>query len=237
MELVSLIIMGLGIIALIAIFFLSRASQPKSTRKRDETVNVVRDPSGAEMSSVLHDNPARDGKRPSAQARNLSQDMLGESHAATASNTPPTEVPAAVNTAVSLPAQLVLFVASDDSNGFDGGQVLVALQNNELSFGDMGIFHRLVLTPKGEQALFSVANGVKPWTLIPEDLVDATTPGLSLILNLPAPIPTQEAVHDFLHTAENLTQELDGVLKDQQQQIFTLAMRNQLLALAQHTSA
>lgn len=80
MELVSLIIMGLGIIALIAIFFLSRASQPKSTRKRDETVNVVRDPSGAEMSSVLHDNPARDGKRPSAQARNLSQDMLGESH-------------------------------------------------------------------------------------------------------------------------------------------------------------
>ena len=237
MELVSLIIMGLGIVALIAIFFLSRASQPKSTRKRDETVNVVRDPSGVEMSSVLHDNPARDGKRPSAQARNLSQDMLGETSATTVNTVPNAATSAVLATNAALPAQLVLFVASDNSNGFDGGQVLVALQNNELSFGDMGIFHRLVLTPQGEQALFSVANGVKPWTLIPEDLVEATTPGLSLILNLPAPIPTQEAVHDFLHTAENLTQELDGVLKDQQQQIFTLAMRNQLLALAQHPSA
>jgi cell division protein ZipA len=237
MELVSLIIMGLGIIALIAIFFLSRASQPKSSRKRDETVNVVRDPSGIEMSSVLHDNPARDGKRPSTQARNLSHDMLGESHTAAASTAPNVGAPVAVNAAATLPAQLVLFVASDDSHGFDGEQVLVALQNNDLSFGDMGIFHRLVLTPNGEQALFSVANGVKPWTLIPEDLIEASTPGLSLILNLPAPIPTQEAVHDFLHTAENLTQALDGVLKDQQQQIFTLAMRNQLLALAQPVRA
>jgi cell division protein ZipA len=231
MELVSLVIMGLGIIALIAIFFLSRASQPKSIRKRDETVNAVRNPSGVEMTSVLHDNPARDGKRPSAQARNLSHDMLGETAVGT-TFAPETPVPDKLATV--LPTQLVLFVASDEVGGFDGERVLVALQNNELSFGDMGIFHRLVLTPTGEQALFSVANGVKPWTLIPEDLVEASTPGLSLILNLPAPIPTQEAVHNFLHTAENLTQELDGVLKDQQQQIFTLAMRNQLLALA-HT--
>jgi cell division protein ZipA len=163
--------------------------------------------------------------------------MLGESHTAAASTAPNVGAPVAVNAAATLPAQLVLFVASDDSHGFDGEQVLVALQNNDLSFGDMGIFHRLVLTPNGEQALFSVANGVKPWTLIPEDLIEASTPGLSLILNLPAPIPTQEAVHDFLHTAENLTQALDGVLKDQQQQIFTLAMRNQLLALAQPVRA
>lgn len=231
MELVSLIIMVLGLAALVGIYVLSRVSRRNLPQKRDENVPVLRDADGNELSSVLDDAPARDGKRPAANARDLSDVMMsgvtGKQQAATASPDP-----APVKQGVALPPQLVLFVAADIEPGFAGEEVLKALDNAGLSFGDMDIFHRIVLTEDGESSLFSVANGVKPWTLTPEELLIQTTPGLSMILNLPSPIDDSEAIHDFLRTAERLTADLNGVLKDHHQQPVTPQSRADLLALA-----
>jgi cell division protein ZipA len=226
MELVSLIIMVLGLVALVAIYIISRISRRDLPQKRDVNVPVLRDADGNEISSVLDDVAAQDGKRPSANARNLSDVIMsgvgGKAQTAESETLP----------AVVLPPQLVLFIAADIDAGFAGEEVLRALDNAGLGFGDMGVFHRMVLTGEGEVSLFSVANGVKPWTLVPEELLDQATPGLSMILNLPSPINNSDAIHDFLRTAERLAADLGGVLKDQEQQPLTAEYRADLLALA-----
>ncbi|WMP18331.1 cell division protein ZipA C-terminal FtsZ-binding domain-containing protein [Thiothrix lacustris] len=226
MELVSLIIMVLGLAALVGIYVISRISRRQSPQKRDENVPILRDADGNELSSVCDDVPARDGKRPSANARDMSDVMMsnvaGRSTAASPS----------VTKAVTLPPQLVLFIAADIDAGFAGTEVLRALDNAGLSFGEMDIFHRFVLSEQGETSLFSVANGVKPWTLVPDELVDQTTPGLSMILNLPSLINDAEAINDFLLTAERLTDDLHGTLKDHNQQPITPDAWANMLAIA-----
>lgn len=222
MELISLIIMALGVIALIGIYVISRVSRRNLPKKRDETVPVLRDADGDEISSVLDDVPARDGKRPAPNAQELSDVMMSG-----VAGKPKNEKPAAV-----LPPQLVLFIAADIDDGFAGESVLQAMHNAGMRYGEMDIFHRTVLTDQGETNLYGIANGVKPWTLVPEDLVNNSTPGLSMILNLPSPINDSEAIHDFLRTAERITADLNGVLKDQHQQPITAERRADLLALA-----
>lgn len=228
MELISLVIMALGLVALVAIYILSRISRRDLPQKRDESVPVLRDKDGNPISSVLEDVPARDGKRPAANARILSDAMM--SGVATPSAT--SDVALEPENSVILPPQLVLFVAADIDAGFAGEEVLKALDNAGLRFGDMGIFHRIIKHEGTEVSLFSVANGVKPWTLVPEELIEQATPGLSMILNLPSPIANGDAIHDFLRTAERLTGDLGGVLKDQDQQAITADSRASLLALA-----
>lgn len=228
MELISLVIMALGLVALVAIYVLSRISRRDLPQKRDETVPVLRDKEGNAISSVLEDVPARDGKRPAANARILSDAMMS----GVATSTPTADEVLAPEDSVILPPQLVLFVAADIDAGFAGEEVLKALDNAGLRFGDMGIFHRIVNHDGAEVSLFSVANGVKPWTLVPEELLEQATPGLSMILNLPSPIANGDAIHDFLRTAERLTGDLGGVLKDQDQQAITTDSRASLLALA-----
>lgn len=227
MELVSLIIMVLGLAALVGIYVLSRVSRRQLPQKRDESVPVLRDADGNELSSVQDDVPARDGKRPTANARTLSDAMVsGMGKAVGAADTAP------ASAAPTLPPQLVLFVAAPTENGFSGEAVLNALHHAGLSFGEMDIFHRRVLSEQGEVSLFSVANGVKPWTLRPEELLLQHTPGLSLILNLPSPVDDTEAIHDFMRTAERLAAELGGVLTDQYQEPLTQETRAAILALA-----
>lgn len=228
MELVSLIIMVLGLAALVGIYVISRVSRRSLPQKRDENVPVLRDADGNELSSVLDDVPARDGKRPAPNARDMSDVMMS----GVAGKPKEEKVTHLVKEAVALPPQLVLFIAADIDAGFAGEEVLKALDNAGLSFGDMDIFHRVILTEQGETSLFSIANGVKPWTLTPEELIMQTTPGLSMILNLPSPIDDGEAINDFLRTAERLAADLNGVLKDHKQQPVTPEGRSDLLALA-----
>lgn len=226
MELVSLIIMVLGLVALVGIYVISRVSR-HAPQKRDENVPLLRDADGNERSSVADDVPARDGKRPSSNARNMSDVMMTN-----VSGKHPDNVTPLPKAAVTLPPQLVLFIAADIEAGFDGERVLNALDNAGLNFGDMNIFHRYILTEQGEASLFSIANGVKPWTLIPEELLVQNTPGLSMILNLPSPIDDAEAINDFMRTAERLTTDLNGVLKDQNQRPITVESWADLLAMA-----
>lgn len=227
MEVVSLIIMGLGLVALVAIFIISRIARRDLPQRRDGSIPELRDIDGNEVSSVLDDFPARDGKRPGENARAMTDAMISDVHGVGAGS----QKDGATQTGLVLPPQLILFVAADIDAGFAGEEVLKALDNAGLQFGEMDIYHRVVRTSGGEASLFSVANGVKPWTLIPDELIHHSTPGLSMILNLPTPINNQDAIHDFLRTAERLNDDLGGVLKNQAQETVTPEYRAQLLTL------
>lgn len=222
METISLIIMILGLIALAAIYFISRVSNKDHPNKKKNLppINTLKDQNGDEATSILDDQPALDGKGPSANAQDLS-DVMDE-HA-----------PKKKQINADLPPQLIMFIAAETEEGFYGPQILEALENSGLTFGEMDVYHRMVLSERGETSLFNVANGIKPWTLIPENLAAGdSTPGLSMVLNLPSPIDDREALHDFVRTAERLSGQLGGILKNQQQEPITAEQRRAYFAMA-----
>lgn len=224
MEVVSLIIMVLGLVGLVGIYFISRASQKDAAPKRDLPITKVTDANGNERSSIAEDHPARDGKAPVGTPLSIDG---GVSH-----NMPDETAPA-----FELPPQLILFVAADDGQVYAGSSVLEAFEQAGLVYGEMGLFHRMVLTAEGEASLFRVANGVEPWTLDPEVLRHDTTPGFSLILNLPSPMDDGEAIHDFIRTAEQIHAQVGGTIKDHNQVPFTPEVRDEVLRfLAPHVA-
>ena len=77
METVSLIIMAVGIAALVGIYVLSRMSRqdlPKS-RKLPPINTLLKNDQGEEATSIMDDQPARDGKTPSPNAPDMSDVM------------------------------------------------------------------------------------------------------------------------------------------------------------------
>ncbi|TXH70722.1 MAG: hypothetical protein E6Q83_04170 [Thiothrix sp.] len=225
MEILSLIIMIIGLLALVFIYWASRRARqdlPKPKGKQAPISHISAE-DGSEMSSVLTDLPARDGKLPNANAPDMTDVMQGSHRPIVMSsvdNTVTHEQATDNETPSNLPPQLIMFIAAEQDD-FEGDAVLKALDNAGLQFGEKEVYHRMILTESGETSLFYVANGIKPWTLIPEQIAEETTPGLSLILNLPSPINNREAIHDFVKTAERLNYELGGVIKNQRQEIIS----------------
>ncbi|MFM2319534.1 MAG: hypothetical protein RLZZ215_2155 [Pseudomonadota bacterium] len=228
MEIVSLIIMIIGLLALIFIYWASRRTRqdlPQQSHQRS-SMNSITAEDGSEISSVAVDLPARDGKSPNVNARTIIDDweQRPSTSATAATTTEPEQV-------LEAPSQLIMFIAAEQAD-FVGTEVLSALDNAGLQFGEMNVYHRMILTETGEQSLFYVANGIKPWTLVPDEIAETTTPGLSLILNLPSPINNREAIHDFVKTAERLNQQLAGVIKNQNQEVISEAELRAYFAMA-----
>jgi cell division protein ZipA len=115
----------------------------------------------------------------------------------------------------------VVSVVAEAAQPFTGEALSKAFRNNRLKFGDQGIYHRMTFRDGRERPVFSVANLVKPGTFPAEALEQFSTPGLTLFLQLPAPIENLEAFDDFVKTAERLAVELGGELRDEQHQVLT----------------
>ena len=125
-----------------------------------------------------------------------------------------------------------LFIASREKNGIPGIKLLQALDSSGLEFGDMNIYHRMLSSEQGKICLYSVANGVKPWTLKPDDVKQQSTPGISLVMQLPSPIDSVEAMEFFLASARILADELEADLLNGSHQPITNDDRQRLLQLA-----
>lgn len=210
MEPVSIIIMLLGMAVLVALYFMSRSSR-KIIPKEDSHIHAIRDEEGRLATSVKEDIPS--------------------------SNTPEEAVQEIQETVVQKAVketQLVLFIASlDEEVGINGNKLLNVMNNIGLKYGDMDLFHRLASTDKGEVSIYTIANGVAPWTLKPDDMRGSSTPGVSLILNLPSLIDDVNAIEDFVTVAMVLAKELNAVLKNQQQEKFSDADKQAMLNLVQ----
>jgi len=105
-------------------------------------------------------------------------------------------------------------IMAPESKAFTGRAVKAALENHELHFGDMQIYHRQT-AGSHKQTLFSVANILDPGTLLPDKFVSMTTPGLLLFAKLPGPVNGMALFDDLLDTARGINEQLDGILCDE----------------------
>ncbi|MGN6519375.1 MAG: cell division protein ZipA [Dokdonella sp.] len=110
---------------------------------------------------------------------------------------------------------VTLFVASRTDEPLAGPDIVVAAEKAGLEFGDMGIFHRLVLGKKADGPVFSLANMVKPGHFDMARLDDVRTPGVTLFMTLPGPLPALDAWEMLLPTAQRLAELLDAQVLDE----------------------
>jgi cell division protein ZipA len=116
---------------------------------------------------------------------------------------------------------ITLHVAAPEGEVFTGQAVHTALQLCRLQFGMRDIYHRITEANGVPEAVFSVANMVKPGYLDPGLAQDFTTPGLTLFMVMPGPVEGVVAFRDMLETAHQLAQRLGGDVLDDKRAILT----------------
>ncbi len=211
MDITSLIITFVGIIILLAIYIISRISRSKLPQVKTTRLPDLKNEDGTRFTSVLDDIPARDGSTPTTAKKTTS---------APADQNPK-------NTQPIKEKQHILFISPNNETGLDGNLVSKVLKKNGLLLGDLDIYHYFT---ENKTSLFRVANGVDPWTLTKEDLHNKELAGLSIVLLTPTDIDDNEAIKLFLSVSHKLSQEMNGVLKNQLQQVFTPKDEAELLA-------
>jgi cell division protein ZipA len=110
---------------------------------------------------------------------------------------------------------VTLFVSARAGETLAGSDVVVAAEKAGLQFGDMGIFHRLVLGKVADGPVFSMANMVKPGNFDMTQLDTVRTPGVTLFMTLPGPLPALDAWEMLLPTAQRLAELLDAQVLDE----------------------
>lgn len=111
---------------------------------------------------------------------------------------------------------VTLFVAARPGEMLPGSDVVVAAEKAGLQFGDMGIFHRLASGKAEEGPVFSMANMVKPGSFDMTRLDSLETPGVTLFMTLPGPLPALDAWEMLLPTAQRLAELLDASVLDEE---------------------
>ncbi|MGF1644232.1 MAG: cell division protein ZipA C-terminal FtsZ-binding domain-containing protein [Thiotrichales bacterium] len=112
-----------------------------------------------------------------------------------------------------VPELIVLNVVAPRDQPFSGKAVLKALHVHGLKHGELKIFHRFS-KDNSTRPVFSVANMVNPGTLVPEEMVTAEIPGLTLFMQLPTVVDTVLAYDELVHCAQQLASVLGGKVKD-----------------------
>ena len=123
---------------------------------------------------------------------------------------------AGVRPAQSIERIVTLFVAARAGDIIHGTDLIVAAEKAGLVFGDKAIFHRLVSGKAQDGPIFSMANMVKPGSFDMRHIDALQSPGVSLFMTLPGPVPALDAWDAMLPTAERLAELLDALVLDEE---------------------
>ncbi len=115
---------------------------------------------------------------------------------------------------------VVLHVMAEKGKTFSGLQLLQALQENGMHYGDMDIFH---CHNSADEVLFSLANSVNPGTFELESMSQFKTPGVIMFFDMERVSDPLQAFESLLVTAHELVQRLGGQLCDERRHRMSTA--------------
>ena len=105
---------------------------------------------------------------------------------------------------------VTLHVVAPEGQILNGQLLLELFEQRGYVFGDMDIFHSM----HDGKTVFSVAKLVVPGTFDINDIDSFQTPGISLILQLPGPVPADVAFEVLLSEASEMADTLGGFVLD-----------------------
>jgi cell division protein ZipA len=109
-----------------------------------------------------------------------------------------------------------VFVAASNGETFAGPDIIVAAEKTGLTYGHLGIFHRMAAFNSEFGAVFSVANMVRPGRFEMAQIKTLKSPGLTLFMVLPNAKPALDAWDMMLPTAQRLAELLGGIVLDEE---------------------
>ena len=109
---------------------------------------------------------------------------------------------------------IALSVMAPDAAPWNGADVAEVLDFAGLRLTAQGVFQRTLETDEGPVAVYTVANIVEPGTFDASQPAATTTPGIVLILQMPAPFDGLAAFELMLAAARRVAQTLGGQLLD-----------------------
>lgn len=116
---------------------------------------------------------------------------------------------------------LVINIMAPAEQLIDGSQLLDAVLQCGMRYGDMDIFHRYS-DIKGEGALlFSMVNMVKPGVFDLDTMDDFSTPGVCLFMTLPLNADSMQSFELMVSTAQTIAEYVGGELKDENRSAMT----------------
>ncbi len=213
---IPLIVIGAAVLVLIYLF--GRPKKPEQGERR-----VVRSAaSGERVEPTFGDPDAVEGEPEQGELNvdmHAELDRLGaavaEQHAETVDTGSAQRSNLGARPEQPIERIVTLYVAARAGDSLAGSDVVVAAEKAGLQFGDMGIFHRLVLGKKADGPVFSMANMVKPGSFDMTELDNVRTPGVILFMTLPGPLPALDAWEMLLPTAQRLAELLDAQVLDE----------------------
>jgi len=107
-----------------------------------------------------------------------------------------------------------LFVAAKAGQTLRGEDIVVAAEKTGLTFGHMGVFHRLVEGHPERGPIFSMASILKPGSFDMANIRTMETPAIAFFLTLPAPLTALDAWEKMLPTVQRMAELLEGVVLD-----------------------
>jgi len=114
---------------------------------------------------------------------------------------------------------ITLFLLARDNHVISGADLLQAALKTGMKLGDMNIFHR---TAEGaDQAVFSLANAVKPGCFDKDGWNTFETAGVALFMTLPGPMLALDAWDVMLASARRMAEILNAEIQDGDHTPFT----------------
>lgn len=199
-----LIILLLGGLLLLAMYFLGRPKAPKQgsrtvqapqpdTQRKEPTLGAFDQPEPVPPLTLEPEGgggsaPVKDG-RPAAEWQPLSSP-------------------------VSFDRIVALTVAARPGEQITGSELVVAAEKIGLQYGERQVFHRLLEGRSHGEPVFSMANGVKPGHFDLSAINQLRTPSLSFFMTVPGPLPALDAWDIMLPAAQRMAELLDAQLLD-----------------------
>lgn len=227
MDMLRGILLVLGILLVIGIYLADRLKQRKSweQRRRDE-VDVESTLHGTDSFTTSEEPLTEEwvGKTVTLSARRHEpladeqlEELKGLGRDSVDIGTPGRTSSAPSGMAASYLAEeevVALTVMAGEGKRFSGPLLLKVLQEVGLEHGEMNIFH-YHLAGK-ERPLFSVANILEPGRFELSEIVTLQTPGIALIMRLPAVVAGDRALQTLMQKSRQMAAQLGGILCDEQ---------------------
>jgi len=105
---------------------------------------------------------------------------------------------------------VTLHLVAPEGRLFDGAQLLNVFEQRGYHFGEMNIFHSM----HQGKTVFSIAKMIEPGYFDIDHIDSFETPGISLILQLPGPVPADVAFEVLVSEAFDMGTELGGTVLD-----------------------
>jgi cell division protein ZipA len=143
------------------------------------------------------------------------------SAAPAASIEPPSHEPPPRRAAPELLEVIVMHMVTPAANAMPGRDLLQALLEQGMRYGDMNIFHRHQARNGRDELQFSMANALEPGTFDIDSMETQTFRAVTFFLKMPGPANPGDALERMIKTVRHLGDRFGGEVRDDQHSALT----------------